>query len=397
MRMTIDWLDLSVEHLSKWWKMVGYDKGKIAYSRIVGNLVNYTRNEYVDATPYMDIPNNPAKDTVAVIAFMPSKSGKQPEWGKHLTVSVLAATVSSLTRLGFGRVILVSESMKNAHYAESTFRLLQHGVASAQSKESCGKQQEGWESIIQESVQPNNMVGGTEVAYAVKDVEIDDRNMPKAALLGISKAMKGEYADDPVLQDNWLGKGNGVDRWKYVYCKCPDRLSLSTTSLNTSAKAQFSSCLTLPDTEQDLVLHTKPDALAQLGASMDAGNVLAPHRWQNMPHESDVKDHLAPIFMIPSLGSFEKVTPMDGYAGDSCCDMGKYKLKDDAEKCQSGFWWDCGFKYRTGANATREETLNLHRRLEGYEMIRLPKGTGLASLAGSPHGRRCKPKLNGVC
>ena len=67
----------------------------------------------------------PLQSTIAIIlAFSPLSGGKNPEWGKQLTAKVLSATMASLQRACFERVVVVGYDEKNADLADQTFRLL---------------------------------------------------------------------------------------------------------------------------------------------------------------------------------------------------------------------------------------------------------------------------------
>jgi hypothetical protein len=94
-RMTVDWLDFSVEGPSKWWKLLdalGAENDPIPHDATLSKLQALLKNFRVpvDEETHM-------KATLAVIAFQPCKiSSQKPERGRTLTVTVLAGTTASL-------------------------------------------------------------------------------------------------------------------------------------------------------------------------------------------------------------------------------------------------------------------------------------------------------------
>ena len=78
-----------------------------------------------------------------------------------------------------------------------------------------------------------------------------------------------------------------------------------------------------------------------------------------------------------------------GFGKHACCDAGKesyaFKVYD---KC-GDFWYRCGFGKK---RQTLNETVQGHKRLEHYKLIRLSEGSRIVLLAATEHGRQCTPR-----
>ena len=55
-RMTKDWLDFSVEHMSKWWKVINFGGGEEAVNRVIGILGNYTSKKSINTITNGEVP-----------------------------------------------------------------------------------------------------------------------------------------------------------------------------------------------------------------------------------------------------------------------------------------------------------------------------------------------------
>ena len=182
-------------------------------------------------------------------------------------------------------------------------------------------------------------------------------NMPKGALDVLQRGFKRNL--DKKRTEELFGSTKDLSFWRYVFL-----------------------------TEPDTILQTSKWATPQLRAALDQGFILTPHRFQPIPHESDLsgmRDDSHSKF-VPATGNFSTVIHLK--AVDACCDehKGKYKPgRTDFPGC-GAFWWQCGFQI----NGT-------HTRLEPYSLIRFQSGTGIVSLAATEHGRRCFPQRNSAC
>lgn len=343
MRMTLDWLDFSVEHLSKYWKnaQVFSKADPVPFIFISSSLKQYIDNVVLNKNA------TALQETIAVIAFQPYHNRQVPENAHTVTVLALAATMGSMMQAGFGRILVVGYEKGDSEYAQEAFTMLRAKL---------------FEYNDSTETHRTLTVGNTELQYVNATLEevtskVTPINRVKGALTGLQRALKGEMEDERAKQ--WLGTTHNSSFWKYVFL-----------------------------TEPDTILSTRPSAIPQLRKALDEGLVLAPHRLQPLPHESDLKGMKNELKYLPASGKFETVTQLNALNGGVCCDeLGGKTIPpfQRFEPCGS-FWWQCGF------NARRD-----HSRLESFQLLRLETGTKFVNLAGSEHGRRCIPKGTGVC
>jgi hypothetical protein len=348
-RMTVDWLDFSVEHLSKWWKLLNAleaENDPIPYNTILSKLQGLLEHFRVPVDKEM-----PMGATLAVISFQPYKSSKKPEWGRTLTVTSLAGTIASLIQAGFGRVVVVGHNQVDSELSQQAFQLiLRNGTR--------GRAGIGNESAVQRSIL---RIGHTEVGFVRAVTNVTTRyikvNMPKAAIEGLQQAFKGDLGFEETKL--WLGNHHNRESsspWKYVYL-----------------------------TEPDTILQTRPWVLPQLVDALDDEGcfILVPHRLQPIPHESDVKGYDDKTTFVPAVGDLSVVMELDALGGDVCCDAGIDKPGESNYPECGTFWYMCGFGKKGG------DPLVDHERLLPYKFMRLRDGTGIVSLTGTEHGRRC--------
>eukprot|EP00544_Gedaniella_sp_CCMP2646_P005118 CAMPEP_0202493882 /NCGR_PEP_ID=MMETSP1361-20130828/10040_1 /ASSEMBLY_ACC=CAM_ASM_000849 /TAXON_ID=210615 /ORGANISM="Staurosira complex sp., Strain CCMP2646" /LENGTH=388 /DNA_ID=CAMNT_0049124243 /DNA_START=312 /DNA_END=1479 /DNA_ORIENTATION=+ len=289
MRMTLDWMDFSVEHLSKYWKNAQAFFDPVSYTFITSSLERYIQRANLNFSHEL----SPAlQETIAVIAFQPYSSGHKPQEAKHLTVLSLAATMASMIQVSFGRILVVGYERGDAGFAQEAFSTLANDNSIESTSSSA--------LMIQ--------IGNTEVGYVSSSKEevaskITPINRVKGALAGLQHAIQGKM--EPSRLRVWLGVTHNASYWKYVYL-----------------------------TEPDTILQTRPSALVQIREALDNGLILAPHRLQPLPHESDLKGMKNENKFLPAKGKFETVTALDPLDGGVCCDelggeLGLFKsLKD---------------------------------------------------------------------
>lgn len=333
-RMTLDWLDFSVEHLSSYWDAIDALKvdDNVPFHVLISKLHAYIRNIWMNEN------ERGMQDTIAVVAFEPLQSRRKPHAANELTVASLAATVASLVQAGFGRVVVVGYNADDEELVDDAFRLLLTLVPN---------------DTTGNTTNALSQIGRTELAYvraATEDVisQKTPINIVKGALTGLQKALKGDG-------DSMSAERQHGSSWKYVYL-----------------------------TEPDTILQTKPSALPQLQKALVEGLILAPHRLQPLPHEYDLAGMKNSNKMVHAVGNFSLILQLNSLEGAVCCDQ-DYKPWKEHPKCNS-FWWQCGFNDRKD-----------HSRLEQYDLIRLQPGMGIVSLAANHNGRRCKPNTSGVC
>ena len=108
-RMSEDWMDFSVEHMSKWWKMLkstDRDDDPVSIQRMIGAFQEYVNQN--KGPPISDL----FQKTIAVIPapsqiLVDTRSPTSRQWSRELLISSLRATMASIERLGFGRIVVV--------------------------------------------------------------------------------------------------------------------------------------------------------------------------------------------------------------------------------------------------------------------------------------------------
>lgn len=337
----------------QWWKVVEVfkEESAVAFNKAVTSFQSYTENVRSHI-----IENSPLKETLAIIAFQPYGRKSDPE-GMQLTVSSMAATMASLIKVGFGRIVIVGlmSEMEN-DFVKETFRCLRLSLDADETSAY---------DALNDTTMPISRIGQTEIGYAQAHPEEckskhAKSNIPRGALFILQQAFKGNL--DPTRMHDVFGSTTDKSYWKYIYL-----------------------------TEPDMILQTKPLALPTLKRALDEGLNLFPHRLQPLPHESDFIGMKNDRFFVNAKGNFSTVLNLDSLDRAACCDeqMGKYKPFHEYfyPNCGRPFWWMCGF---------HDDKKN-HSHLEPYPLMRLQQGTGIVSLAATEHGRRCVPKINGAC
>jgi len=297
-RMTRDWLEFSVEHMSKWWKTIDIFHHHQTLDAFIATL-----NRFGHEPPINDVGTS-LRNTIAIIAFMPYVGETLEGQEQALTLAMLKACLRSMSRYGVGRVVVAVPTEGD---------------------------RQTYERIVP------TMFGGTTVVFRVVtkvETRFISTNMPYGAIVGLQRAFE---SDD----DNWLG---GDTRWNAIYL-----------------------------TEPDTLLHLKPAVLPDLlGAVLDRGWILAPHRLQPIPHATDLPSPLPPAIVVPN-NAYHQVRTIDSY---TTCLWDSGDDRPRSEHC-GNFWYLCGF--RSGD----------HSRLRPYELMRLSHGVGITMLMGSEHGRQC--------
>lgn len=346
-KMTLDWMDWSVEHYSKWWKVADiFDDDAVPFNRAVTALQAYTRS----VTPTKE--TSPLSHTIAMIAFQPFVDPTPRDdlvRARPLTIHSLAATIASLANVGMGRVVVTGMKDKDQEIVQETFRYLQQTWSN-----DVDKQQHGTVTKI-----GNMELGFVKVTKKETKTSSVERNIPKAALQILQQAFSGDLGVR--RRRDILGTTTKKSYWKYVYL-----------------------------TEPDTILQTKPYALSQIQSALDQGLVLAPHRLQPIPHEADFIGMKDSKRFVPATGNFSIVLDLNTNENAVCCDEQAKDYKpwqDYFDNCGT-FWWDCGFSSNTNYS---------HVHLNPYSFIRLSQGTGIVSLSATEHGRRCFPSKNGKC
>ena len=368
LRMTPDWLDFSVEHLSKWWKMLEIFQHATVYQSLMQKY-----QAYLSKAPHYPI-NTSFHQTLAVIPFIQvqADTAHNSQKAYYLTKYTLAVTIESLRRAGFGRIVVAGLHPESEEaLCQDTFR--------------------HWKAIVEQRPVPPTewvaTVGDTQVTYVHAPPQQAATQLyfkfhiPRATLWGLRAAFRLSQKNPSRLSQNetqfiqqWLGDIHNASHWKYIYY-----------------------------TEADSVLQTRPRTLPLLKQQFnEETTILVPHRFQPIPHASDLmhgqplpsnKDHL---YLPNQPGSpFGHVLELDAFHPhhDGCCDefQGPNFKPGNMEKVCDNHWFMCHF------NPSIPKVNRTHTHLQHYALIRLTQGIGVVSLASLNSGRRCVPTKHAVC
>lgn len=338
----------------------------VAYNTIIRVFREYIQRGDQFPTPPLDelmLPN-----TLSMIAFQPYLHKKETEKHYNLTVISLAATIESIRRAQMGRVVVVGLVDNGHDIAQEAFRYLAKSVPQV-------RHQSNNQGIV-------TKIGHLEVGYARGSATIArskhlEKNIPRAVLYGTKQALL--LGDVPAAQrqtnetdyvQEWLGDEHSPSYWKYLYL-----------------------------TEPDTLLNARQNAIPQLKAQLDQGHILAPHRLQPIPHESDLRGLANKFRYLNEDNGFDNVWELDpSETGnhDVCCDEHKGPEtrpgKTDFPECHT-WWYMCGIN----KDYTDKSLGDVHERLRPYQFMKLKGGTGLTLMAGNLFGRRCFPAKNTVC
>jgi len=177
-RMTRDWLECAVEHMSKWWKIVDIFRHQQTLEAFIEKLDGFG-HESATETPSAEFRN-----TIAIIAFMPFGGETIKGQGQALTIAMLKACLRSLSRYGIGRIVVAVPSKTD---------------------------RDTYERLVPA------MLGETTVVFRAVSIvrtRFVTTNMPYAAIVGLQRAFRSDV-------DDWLGSES---RWSSVYLTEPDTL-----------------------------------------------------------------------------------------------------------------------------------------------------------------------------
>jgi hypothetical protein len=427
---TRDWLDLCVEHMSKWYKHivnklpvvnndteVGNNTRSIIEGRITDIFKAYVysnnRRDYFRAAllsltkknaallPQSSPPQLVTQSTLVVI----------PYTSDHTNIGIwsFVAMLVSLIQTGMGRIII---SLHPTQFTTKNLELVRHVFAIVTNATSV------WSNDVVDSISSNNNSNNnSNKMWTTFDICVSsdeaynawpegtppgqwESNVPIAMLRQLTRVLLNKTTPD--VTKCWLGENND-NVWQYIY---------------------FS--------EPDLILHTRPESLHGIGRALLNGRLLAPHRIQPLPHALDFVDIVDnesivndTTRFIPNTPPFDNVIEIDTFQQhnhppnnqrrvkddnnnnpiyDSCCDRGLYKPYLLHKKC-GNFWWLCGYNSKRSITKENIDLLQqepaipwamvAHKRLLGYPMMRLVSGTGLV-FASSESGKTCRPQI-GPC
>jgi hypothetical protein len=257
-RMPYGWFDFSVEHMSRWYKdldVTSPNQNDLGINKINSNLFRYiqdtpqkmiktttttttattatttaittnttidtmmrTRNrrmkEQTNNTTVSSLVSTPQQSskqqllpllhpTIAIIPFAPNIRYDTPvsvSRSKNLTTLMLGATISSLIRLGFGRIVLVGIDDNDDSLANDTVNLIKLQF-----------------TTTNKNIQFSYVQVTDKKTYESKWTNV---NRPKAAICGLQLALQGKLNNTDI--DLWLGTKYDHNYWIYIYFTEPD-------------------------------------------------------------------------------------------------------------------------------------------------------------------------------
>ena len=348
---TVDWLDVNVEHLSKYVKYFsGSEVEEDRVAELIYGYIERTKLEVYDVQPAIS-------STIAILPLRVSSLEKKNQ--VRLLQLQLTATLASLWAAGFPRALVVGVSHNESIAAKESFDLLEEHLA------------------IQ--------------FMDLKYIQIDTTDMklvPKVALARFQEIImqSNKQQDTPINrteQTEWLGKSN-VFKWKYVYF-----------------------------TEPDLILHIRPEAIPSISLELERGHIINAHRLQPLPHIQQFSYILEGINsshpnkalkirnkVLPNAASFGSIHSLNPSSGDVCCDQGKFypshidNPTSPAIKRKGCWLWEfCGFGPNTNHSDWNAIVKN-HELLVMHPFLSLEQGTRIPVVH---HGQRvCTARRDGT-
>jgi len=362
LRMSVDWMDFAFEDTREWYDpldLLNDNHNDVAINTITGNLLNY-----VTSTPWKTraLLSESEPDLHPTLAIIPSayilKDDSVVSMGRsaNLTMTTLAATITSLMRAGVGRILCTCIDETDEIMARETFMWL-------------GELYSGLEG---------DWIARTEFDYVRMDEELymtdsEEVSRTRGSIYGMQKALQREF--NTSYSRKWFGLDAGY--WKHVIL-----------------------------TEPGFVYQTRAASLPGIRLALERGRALIPHRFVPVRHETDLtKDKISydgNSDFLPK--NFSDILDLDGDY-DMCCDGGSdrpsWNTEDDPSHaaCHS-WWWNCGYTKELQPQETSEE-VKRKRILDFAPLIRMKQGIDIVSIPGTKYRRKCHPrkrqKPNEIC
>lgn len=364
--MTVDFLDFSVEHISKFIEhFVELEKPhtraiEFPFRSLSAMLRKY-QSKVKHSSVFDDQSRKLGNETLAIVRLFETDPGLE-DWSETIAylddskspdtreeqlaviqMHVLASTLVSLQQIGMGRAIVMGRQRLAPAAVKAAFAIV---------RQNAGSRKDAMEMVYVcafDAMQPTNR---TESFW-----------VPRFALERVQRALAGRLSE---IEARAILGSDPSRSWRYMYY-----------------------------TDSDLILHTRPEALRAIRGQLEKGRVMAAHRMQHLPHRTDFPSHDEPGIFLPNIGSFALFHDLDP-AHDACC----YASKDAPGKdvvvkhpCNS-LWHHCGFSHWQKDVDPMKMYVN-HHRLWPYPMIRYIDGLGVPVV--SNHGQVCVPVKNGVC
>jgi hypothetical protein len=346
--MTADWLDYCVEHLSKWYKMIGTASGLALAENTYLTYVNRQRTTFAGSPPFTIIDSF-MNTTIAVVPMGVSDHTSQPM--QNVMVAALAATITSLLQHSVKRVVVVGHFKLDSKLTTKVFKLLSDDRVPFNNKR---KEPIPFQDFY---------IGSSQLAF-VHTTNVNSTfvvpNVPHGALKGLQEELRFEanpsHHTSPHPNNDTTGRFLGqtfkATDFEYVYF-----------------------------TEPDQILHAR--LASNFGRQMNDNRVIIPHRLNPFPHPEDLVNITLPEDMKSLPTNHSPAIYLDNsMEDDACCDY----TDDYGKRTCENFWWLCDYMSPNGSFSY----------FEPFEFIKLsPQGTGIVTLAGSEHGRICRVKRHG--
>jgi hypothetical protein len=114
LRMTVDWFDFAIEHMSKWHKMLSVFQEDAVYQTAIAKFDRYISGGDAKGAGPLSHVDNSFRETIAVVAFQAIKHDEKILEAYKLPLVSLGATVESLRRAGFERMVVVGLNISDA-------------------------------------------------------------------------------------------------------------------------------------------------------------------------------------------------------------------------------------------------------------------------------------------
>ena len=352
--MAKDWLAFGVEHMSKWWKLVEECDAEGTTERVIEVLSDYTKSQQLFVGGDEEDVSSPSADapqeTIVVVSYQPYANDELTKWS-------LAATLSSHISTGMGRIVVSGRLDEDESIVSEAFDIVTEQFGQHLTE-------------LKFCLSYNEPTGDDDIQY----------NQQKLSLKKLRHVLLGKANRDDILC--WLGE-TAIDNERRAKNESHDSWQQS--------RWKYISL-----TEPDILLTARPSSLGLLSEKLKEGYVLAPHRFQPLPHGSDFKGLEVASdksCVIPADGPFEHVREVN--SNDmSCCDAGRYMPKENLGPYNGQLqdFWDGTLWWQYGFDRTSEMSVqDAHKHLLPYHLFRLVDGTGVVTV-GSAHGKMCYPQ-----
>jgi hypothetical protein len=355
-------LDLSVEHLSTFFRFLRFDLDMRSkqndYNKCISTLQNYTQRVMYES-PYHrrsgqsssssnDTVPIELRQTIAIIPFgLKSVFRENVDPDHKIRYESLLATLASMWQIGIGRAVIVGGTSDEESDAVQNIIFKK------------------FDEMIDESSSSSQTIRPI-MELAFVGGNSNTQNLPREAIQGIQYVfnrnvtlLPTQSIDEVTIQ--WLGT-NDLNKFRYVYF-----------------------------TEPDLLLNTRPRTIPYIANELRNGNIIMAHRLQLIQHGSDFPNFADTSLIIPAMGSFANVTTLDSMNGDGCLLLGRNdKAGLKAPRCRK-LWWRCGFGHSKQHNYSDVKQIEkLFHLYKSFELIRLKHGTGFTTIAGTQQRSMCE-------